>query len=133
MSGKIQFTKELNWVTTNPAPFEPNTEWSGVTQGVMSGTNVIYSNIVDVTIKDNQGLEITYTGTPTGVIQIMASNSGVDFYALTFDPILQQPAGGAGGYLIDINQFPFKYLMVQYTNTSGSGILTTWLTSKDLN
>jgi hypothetical protein len=133
MGNKNQNTMLLNWTTTTPVPFVPNTPPSGVTAGVMTGTSTIYSQIIDVTIKDNQGLELTWTGTPTGTIQIMGSSSGANFYALTFSPLLAQPAGAAGGYLIDLNQFPWKYLMVQYTNASGSGLLTTWLTTKDLN
>lgn len=82
---------------------------------------------------DNLGLEVTWTGTPTGTIQIMGSNSGINFYALTFNPALTQPAGSGGGYLIDLNQFPFKFLMVQYTNSSGSGVITTYYQGKDLN
>ncbi len=126
---------ELNWVTSNPAPFVPNTKPSGVVNGPMASTNTIYTNIIDSTIKDNLGLEIAWTGTPTGVIQIMASNSGVSFFALTFTGTnaLAQPAGAPGGYLVDINQFPFRYFMVQYTNTSGSGTLNAFLTIKDLN
>jgi hypothetical protein len=133
MGAKNQNTMFLNWVSTNPAPWVPNTPPSGVTTGVMASTNIIYTNIIDVTIKDNNGLEITWTGTPTGTIQIMGSSSGIYFYPLTFNPVLTQPSGGAGGYLIDINQFPWKYIMVQYTNSSGSGDLYIYLTTKDLN
>ena len=133
MSTKNQFTMEFNWTTINPAPFVPNTPLSGVTQGSMNGTASLYSNILDVSIKDNNGIEVNWTGTPNGTIQIMGSDSGINFYALTFNPALAQPSGTPGGYLIDVNQFPFKYLMVQYTNTSGSGILTSWICSKDLN
>jgi hypothetical protein len=133
MGNKNQFTMQLNWQSASPVPFVPNTPLSGNLTGTMSSTNTIYSNILDVTIKDNQGLEVTWTGTPTGVIQVMGSDSGQSFYPLTFNPALAQPAGSGSGYLINLNQFPFKYLMVQYTNTSGSGVLSVWITSKDLN
>ena len=123
----------LNWVSLNPAPFVANTAPSGVLSGAMSGTNTVYTQIIDVTIKDNLGLELTWTGTPTGTIQIYASASGINFYPLTFTPVLSQPAGSAGGYLIDLNQFPWKYIYVKYTNASGSGALTVYMTTKDLN
>lgn len=82
---------------------------------------------------DNIGLEVTWTGTPTGTFQVMVSNSGINFYALTFNPALTQPSGTAGGYAIDLNQLPFKYLMLQYTNASGSGALTIYGQQKDVN
>ena len=132
------FTEELVWTTTTPVPYvyQPKTNGaSTTTQGAMSGTNTIYSQILDVstiTRADNIGLEITWTGTPVGTIQIMCSVSGTTFYALTFNPALTQPAGTGGGYLIDITMQPFRYFMVQYTNSSGSGTLTTWLQAKAL-
>lgn len=99
----------------------------------MASTNTIYSNIIDVTIKDNHGLEVTWTGTPTGTLSVMGSASGINFYALTFDPVLAQPAGSASGYLINLNQFPWKYIFIQYVNASGSGLLTVYDCVKDLN
>lgn len=133
MAGKSTFTYKLNWVSSNPAPFQPNTAASGVTTGAMASTNTIYTQIVDVHTLDNCGLEVTWTGTPTGTISIMASSSGSTFYALSFPTPLTQPAGSSGGYLINLNQFPFQYIMVQYVNSSGSGSLSAYLTAKGLN
>jgi hypothetical protein len=99
----------------------------------MASTNTIYSNILDISRMDNIGAEVNWSGTPTGTLSVMVSNSGVSFSALTFSPALTQPTGSAGGYVINLNQLPFKYLMFQYINASGSGILTIYLQSKDLN
>jgi hypothetical protein len=99
----------------------------------MSGTNTIYSQIIDISRIDNEGLEVTWTGTPTGTFSIMVSNSGINFYALTFNPALAQPAGAGGGYAVNLTQLPFKYVMLQYTNSSGSGVLTVYGQHKDLN
>lgn len=82
---------------------------------------------------DNQGLEVTWAGTPTGTFQVLVSNSGINFYALTFNPALAQPSGSASGYAVNLNQLPFKYMMLQYTNSSGSGTLTAYGQQKDLN
>jgi hypothetical protein len=106
---------------------------SGVVAGAMASTNTIYSNIVDLSRMDNVGLEVTWTGTPTGTFQVLGSNSGQYFYALTFDPALSQPAGSAGGYLIDLSGYPFKYILLEYTNSSGSGSLYVYGQNKDLN
>jgi hypothetical protein len=124
---------QLNWQATTPVPFVPNTPLSGNLTGTMASTNTIYSNIMDVTIKDNIGLEITWTGNPTGTISVYGSVSGINFYAITFNPVLTQPAGSAGGYLISLNQWPWYYVYVGYTNASGNGVLTVWQADKDLN
>jgi len=142
MSGKNQFPPVINWQSTSPVigflPANTNQNGggsapSGTLAGTMSSTNTIYTNILELSRMDNVGLEVTWTGTPTGTFQVMGSNSGATFYALTFSPVLTQPAGAAGGYLIDLTQYPFKYLMLQYTNVSGSGTITVYGQAKDLN
>jgi len=132
----------MSWQSTNPATgFYPQNMTvqqqgsapSGLLNGAMASTNTIYTQIVDVSRIDNCGLEVTWTGTPVGVFQVMVSNSGINFYALTFNPALSQPAGSASGFAINLNQLPFKYFMLQYTNTSGTGVLTAYAQVKDLN
>lgn len=111
----------------------------------MSSTNQINSAVQNVQNFDNLGLEIAWTGTPTGTITVNGAinNPHLTPYsdtnpipannALTFDPVLNQPGGSAGGYLIDLNQFPFPYIQVQYVNASGSGTLNVYIFEKDLN
>lgn len=81
---------------------------------------------------DNVGIQIQWTGAPVGVIAVNASIDGLTYYALTFDPVLAQPAGSAGGYLVNLNQLPFVYFNVTYTKTSGTGALTVIQTSKEV-
>jgi hypothetical protein len=143
MSGKNQFPVEFNWQSTNPSPagiLPPNNDTankgsipSGVLNGAMTGTSTIYSQILDISRMDNMGLEVAWTGTPAGVFQVMVSNSGINFFALTFNPVLAQPSGSAGGYAVDLNQLPFKYIMLQYTNATGTGVLNVYGQEKDLN
>jgi hypothetical protein len=111
-----------------------------IQNGVMTGTATITSAAQNVQNFDNTGLEITWTGTPTGTISILSSVSAaisqapaVNYYALSFQPALTQPAGAAGGYLISLNQLPFPYFQVQYVNVSGVGVLNVYLFEKDLN
>lgn len=110
-----------------------NLDFQNITNGVMTGTTTITSATTNVQNLDNVGLEISWTGTPTGTISVLGSNSNVNFYPLTFSPALTQPAGSAGGYLIDLNQFPFFYIQIQYVNVSGTGVLNTYFSGKDLN
>lgn len=99
----------------------------------MASTNVIYSQIIEKSRQQNLNLEVNWTGTPTGNFEVMVSNSGINFYALTFDPVLAQPAGSASGYTINITQLSAKYVMLKYTNASGTGSLTVYGQYQDLN
>jgi hypothetical protein len=111
-----------------------------IKNGVMTSTNTLISAAQNLQNFDNNGLEVTWTGTPTGSLAILGSVSAVipqaaaiNYYSLTFNPALDQPAGAPGGYLIDLNNFPFPYMQFQYTNMSGNGVLNVYLYSKDLN
>ena len=139
MSYKNQYVTVYNWQSTSPIiGFLPThlpqgSAPSGVAFGTMSGTNTIYSNIIDLAKMDSIGLEVTWTGTPVGVFSVLVSNSGINFYAITFVPPLAQPTGTPGGYAIDISLFPWKYILLEYTNASGAGVLTVYQQNKDLN
>lgn len=131
MGVKNQNTLQFNWQSSSPVPFVPNTALSGVTSGVMADASTIYSNIIDVTLKDNLGLEFTWTGTPTGTFTVYGSSSGINFY--TVPVITSNPTGGAGGFLLDLVQWPWKYIYIKYVNSGGSGLLNVYMTTKDLN
>lgn len=139
MGNKNQQPIVFNWQAISPVigflpnPFPYGSAPSMVIPGDMTGTSTIYTNIIDQSRMDNIGLEVAWTGTPTGMFKVMASNSGINFFALTFIPALGQPAGSAGGYLVDMSGFPFKYIMLQYTNVSGAGSISVYGQSKDTN
>ena len=142
MSGKNQAPVTINWQSTDPRtaflPVNPSQNGggsapSGTLAGAMASTNTIYSNIIEISRMDNVGLEVAWSGTPTGTFSVLGSNSGVNFFTLTFNPILAQPSGSAGKMGIDLNQYPWKYLMLQYLNSSGSGTLTAYGQYRDLN
>jgi hypothetical protein len=139
MSGKNQYVSQFDWQSTDPrVGFQPThppggSTPSGTHAGVMTGVNVIYTNIIDVAKMDNLGLELNWTGTPTGVIEVMGSVSGLNFYAITFSPAIGQPSGSASGELVQLAPYSFKYYMLRYTNTSGVGSITAYTQFKDLN
>ncbi len=139
MSGKNQFIQPFNWQSADPAiGFLPTHQpsgspASGTLAGTMSGTAVIYTNIIDVAKMDSIGLEVSWTSTAHGTLEVQGSNSGINWFTLTFDPALAQPAGTAGAYGIDLQQYPFKYLRLKYTNASSSGTITVYCQFKDLN
>lgn len=82
---------------------------------------------------DNLGAAVSWTGTPTGTFTVNGSNDGSFFFAVTFNPALTQPAGESGGYGVNLNQFPWKYVLFEYVNSSGYGSITVTLQVKDLN
>jgi hypothetical protein len=142
LSGKNQFPLQFSWQSSDPRvgflPINNNTQGSGsvpsgIHSGTMSGTNTIYSQILDVSRMDNLGLEVAWSGTPTGTLSIMTSVSAVNWNALTFNPALPQPSGSAAGYSVSLNQLPFKYILLVYVNSSGTGVLTVADQNKDLN
>lgn len=135
-----QFPVIFNWQSTSPVtgflPRPANQAGSvpsGVASGTLSSTNTIYSQIIEKSRQQNANLEVTFTGTSTGTLQVMVSDSGINFYALTFSPPLSQPAGVGLGYTINISELSAKYVMLQYANASGSGTLTVYGQFQDVN
>jgi hypothetical protein len=109
---------------------------SGVASGTMTGAAVLYSQILDVSRMDSLGLELDWTGTPTGTLALLASVSGAswaDVTALFTTPAITNPAGGASTTLGGYKQYEYKYFLMKYTNASGAGSLTGYLQVKDLN
>lgn len=111
--------------------------------GAMTGTTTVTSAPQNISNFDNIALEISWTGTPTGTINILGSISEsfpqavqaglANYYPLTFSPALTSPVGSADAYLVYMNEIPYPYIEVQYVNVSGSGVLNVFLFSKDLN
>lgn len=101
----------------------------------MTGTAVLFSQIIDVSRMDTLGLELDWTGTPTGTFNIFASVSGASWKDVTasFLPTISNPAGSASDTLVGYKQYEYKYFLLEYTNASGVGVLTGYLQVKDLN
>jgi len=98
----------------------------------VSSTNTYTSVSTDVNQLHNIGLDVRILGTMTGTFSVLGSNDNQVFTALTFAPAIVQPSGSNTTFLLDLNQFPFRYLKVQYVNASGSGTLTSLMSAKDL-
>lgn len=145
--GKAQFGPiTLNWQSTNPASsFLPwpgpgstvagnSKPLSGVTAGVASSTNTIYSNIIGLQQMDVTGIEVAWTGTPTGTISVLVSNSGINWPALSgFNPAITQPAGSAGTTFIQLSPIGCSLFYLQYTNALGIGTISAYLQNKAFN
>ena len=102
----------------------------------MSGTNTIYSQILDISRMDNIGIELNWTGTPTGTLSFLVSNSAVNWPSIpttAFTPAFTQPSGSAAFEGANLSLIGFKYILLTYVNASGSGVLTAYWQVKDLN
>lgn len=99
----------------------------------MASTNLIHSDATYIANLDLISYALSWTGTPTGTITIDGSVDGSTFFDLTFDPVLAQPSGAAGGYLVNVSVEGFGWIRVSYTNASGTGTLTVKISGKDSN
>lgn len=104
--------------------------------GDMSGN--LTSDPISAQFQDNIGLQVEWTGSPSGTFVVEASINWDErlqtgsFYELDFNPELGSAAGSADGYLINLNQLPFSYYRVSYTAISSSGVLNVYATSKEI-
>ena len=103
------------------------------TNGAMASTNAIVSEPLNMERVDNVGLEVEWTGNPTGAFVLEASNkydpirnASATFKAITLADPPDDPAGSASGWLLDLNQIPFRWVRLRYTNASGTGVLNAY-------
>lgn len=91
-------------------------------------------------MQDNLGIQLNWTGTPTGTFAFQVSAD----YAQTQEGTVQNPghwvtltvtptisaAGSADQAYVDLNQLSSQWVRIVYTRTSGSGTLDVWTTAK---
>lgn len=101
--------------------------FSIITSGDMSGD--LTSTVSNIQYMDNIGIQLVWTGTPTGDFTVDVSVDQVTWTSLTLSP---SPAatGAADNIYIDVNQISAPYIRVTYTATSGSGTLNAKITGK---
>lgn len=97
------------------------------------------STPVHILYTDNIGIQIVWTGTPTGTFGIQVSNTATlgttgtisggtwSTYTVTSPPA---PAGSASNGIITLNQLPFAFVRLTYTAGYGTGTATAVLTAK---
>ena len=97
----------------------------------MTGTTTITGTAVNVQFLDNIGIQLKWTGTPSGTFLIEGSNDNTTYRALDFGSAIEA-TGSASDHLISVNQFPFPWIRVKYTNSSSTGSLTATISGKEL-
>lgn len=96
---------------------------------VMTGTNVLTSQALDVSNYQSTAFQLSWTGTPTGTFAVLVSIDGVTYVDLGASSP-NNPAGSpASGYL-PVYGSGAKWMKLQYTNASGSGTLSGKAVSK---
>lgn len=99
----------------------------------VTGTNTYTSLPVNIKNLDNVGIQLIWTGTPTGTFSVLHSPDGVVYDPITLNPAITQPAGSSGHWSVVLQQDPFNWVQIQYVNASGSGTVDMIVCAKDLN
>lgn len=91
------------------------------------------SSTINILYLDNIGIQLVWTGTPTGTFIIQVSNDNTTWGTLSpTSPSTISAGGSASDAEISLNQLPWKYLRVKYTRSSGTGTLQGYITGKEV-
>lgn len=120
-----------------------------ITNGVMTGTNVLTSSVTCIQWLDNIGIQLNWSSTPVGTFQVQVSadheqdtegNVTTDGnwtpivlnYLLsgTMTQSTTVPTSVGSPIYIDLTQLSAPWIRIQYTNASSSGVLNTFITGK---
>lgn len=99
---------------------------------VVSGTNTYYSNQWTGSDADGYGLQVEWSGTPTGVFTLWASDKPTPSEAddtdwvqdTAFVPV--NPAGAAGKFRDEAFNAKARRKRLKYVNASGTGTIMAW-------
>jgi len=87
--------------------------------------------VTNIQYLDNVGLQLVFTGTPTGTFFVDLSLDQTNWTPITFSasPVA---SGSAGNIYLDMNQLSAPYIRVRYVASSGAGSLNAMITSKQV-
>lgn len=89
------------------------------------------SDPYDIRPYDNIGIQLIWTGTPTGTITIEAQIDSSTWTDMGVSPAITL-SGSASSQLVGIRNQAFNKIRVVYTRTSGTGSLDAYLIGKSL-
>jgi len=93
-------------------------------------TGTVASKALQVEQSRTIGIHIVFTGTPTGTFTVEASNDEVDWVNLPFTEGAILAAGSGDSHALTLKEYPYEFVRVVYTFTSGSGVLNVKLKTK---
>ena len=94
------------------------------------GTGLIQSQIVNIPFLDNISIEIAWTGTPVGTFQVLGSVSGINYNPVQVS--IKPASGSADSTMASFQNQGYQFVLLQYTGTSGSGVLNAWVGGKEI-
>jgi len=110
-----------------------------VKNGDMSQASIT-SPVTNIANLDNIGIQLNFTGSPTGTFQIQISaDYNQDYQGNVENPgnwvpmVFSTPpvaSGSAGSVYLDIAELSAPWIRVVYVRASGSGSLQAWITGK---
>jgi len=97
-----------------------------------------YSNPTNIDYLDNVGIQVVWTGTTVGVLEVYGSNDAANAQQGKYPTNWSKFEFGAtinvdttnSDLLIHMNQVPYSWIALKYTATSGTGTMTAKLTVK---
>lgn len=103
-----------------------------VRSGDMSGD--VTGPAVQMSFMDNVGIQVKWTGTPTGTLDVQVSLDPMNlgWQSVPFSPTPTQPAGSSGTDWYEVNQSPAAYVRLIYTRMSGTGTLNAKIAIKSV-
>lgn len=101
-----------------------------ITNGVMTGTNVLTSTTPNTECMDSASVHFIWTGTPNGTFAVQGSNDNATWTDVTLSSAITA-AGSASSALINLFPWPFKYFRCTYTNSSSTGTLNAYFLAKE--
>lgn len=103
------------------------------TTQAVSSTTAFPSQSVPISGEDNVGIiPIVVSGTPSGTFAVQVSNDNVNFQSLTLAAVPTITAGTLSNSPLALNQLPYLWLKVVYTNSAGSGSISATLAAKSV-
>lgn len=90
--------------------------------------STIESSIVDIGELSGYCIHAIWTGTPSGVITIEASNDGINFVSQNS----QATGGAAGQHLHNVANVHYRYIKVVFTHAASTGNLTVYCSGKQI-
>jgi len=132
---------------------EVSQPFQNFTNASMTGTTILFSPVTNILYRDSALVQLQWTGTPTGTFQIQvcsdykpaltqtagygAPNSGTWSVLPVQDPVAGTdyttiPTSVGSPISANLTQLAHAWLMVVYTNISGTGILNGYISAKSL-